>query len=166
MIKEDYVEQEGMAMDTMMYKIEGMPGINVERIRPDAFMPEKAYPDDSGYDIRIPQGLQFHVNELKLVEIGIRIELPRGWECQVRSRSSLPLKHGLIFALGVGTIDSGYRGEIKVPLLNISDMPVQLERGTAVVQLVFHKLDSMYIREAPVSLDTERGEGGFGSTGL
>jgi dUTP pyrophosphatase len=147
-----------------MYKIEGMPGIKVERIKPDAYLPVKAYPDDSGYDIRIPHGLQFHVNELKLVEIGIRIELPRGWECQVRSRSSLPLKHGLMFALGIGTIDSGYRGEIKVPLLNISDKPVELKKGTAVVQLVFNKLDNVYIREAPVSTKTDRGEGGFGST--
>jgi dUTP pyrophosphatase len=142
----------------------GYPLIKVERIRPDAYIPEKAHIGDSGYDIRIPEGLQFYVNELKLVKVGIRMALPHGWECQVRSRSSLPLKHGLIFALGVGTIDSGYRGEIMVPLLNISDKPVQLERGTAVVQLVFQKLDRIYLKEAPVSIDTDRGEGGFGST--
>jgi dUTP pyrophosphatase len=142
----------------------GIPSILIERIRPDAYMPEKAHSSDSGYDIRIPDGLHFYVNELKLIKTGIRMALPHGWECQVRSRSSLPLKHGLMFALGVGTIDSGYRGEIKVPLLNISDKPVQIKRGTAIVQLVFQKLDDVYLRESPVSTDTERGEGGFGST--
>ena len=159
------MELEVMEMSKeMMHNIEGIPKVKIERLRPEAYIPEKAYPDDSGYDIRIPDGLQFYVNELKLVKTGIRMELPKGWECQVRSRSSLPLKHGLIFALGIGTIDSGYRGEIMVPLLNISDKPVQLERGTAVVQLVFCKLDKVYLKEAPVSTKTERGEGGFGST--
>ncbi len=152
--------------DNLMLDIEQVPFVRVERIREDAFMPVKAHETDSGYDIRIPDGLHLRPNELKLVEIGIRLQIPPGYECQVRSRSGMPMKHGVMFVLGVGTIDQDYRGEVKVPLWNFGEKRVFLDRGTGIAQLVFQPVQKIRLKEAPVTTDTERGEGGFGSTGL
>lgn len=150
--------------DNLMLDIEQVPFVRVERIREDAFMPVKAHETDSGYDIRIPDGLHLRPNELKLVEMGIRLQIPPGYECQVRSRSGMPMKHGVMFVLGVGTIDQDYRGEVKVPLWNFGEKRVFLDRGTGVAQLVFQPVQKIRLKEASVSIDTERGEGGFGST--
>ena len=109
-----------MGMDELMNEIEGIPVVKFERISDDAYIPVRAHESDSGYDIRIPKGLHLKPNEVQLANTGIRIELPRGYECQVRSRSGMPVKHSIVFALGVGTIDQGYRGEIKIPLWNIT----------------------------------------------
>jgi dUTP pyrophosphatase len=143
-----------------------LPVVKFERIRKNAYIPEKAHESDSGYDIRLPKGLHLKVNEIQLVRTGLRIELPAGYECQVRSRSGLPVKYGIIFALGVGTIDQDYRGEIMVALWNVGQERVTLPKGAKIAQLVFNKLDRVELVEAYVSTDTERGEGGFGSTGL
>lgn len=150
--------------DNLMLDIEQVPVVKFERIKDDAYIPVQAHKTDSGYDICLPEGLHLRPNELKLVEMGIRLEIPPGWECQVRSRSGLPVKHGVMFALGVGTIDQGYRGEIKVPLWNFGEKRVTLPRGTGVVQLVFKRIQRIRLKEAPITTDTERGEGGFGST--
>lgn len=151
-------------MDNLMVDIEKIPVVKFERIRDDAYFPVQAHKTDSGYDIRIPDGLHLRPNELKLVEMGIRLEIPPGYECQVRSRSGMPVKHGVMFALGVGTIDQDYRGEVKVPLWNFGEKRVTLPRGTGVAQLVFKSIERIHLKEAPVTTDTERGEGGFGST--
>lgn len=153
-------------MDELMNEIEGIPVVKFERISDDAYIPVRAHESDSGYDIRIPKGLHLKPNEVQLANTGIRIELPRGYECQVRSRSGMPVKHSIVFALGVGTIDQGYRGEIKIPLWNIGDSRISLPKGARVAQLVFSRIDKVRLKEAPVATDTERGEGGFGSTGL
>lgn len=153
-------------MDELMNEIEMIPVVKFERISDDAYIPIRAHKSDSGYDIRIPYGLHLRPNEVQLINTGIRIELPEGYECQVRSRSGMPVKHGIVFALGVGTIDQDYRGEIKIPLWNIGDSRITLPKGARVAQLVFSRLDKVRLKEAPVATDTERGEGGFGSTGL
>jgi len=155
-----------MGMDELMMDIEQVPVVKFEKIRDDAYAPVRAHESDSGYDICIPYSLHLKPNEVQLVNTGIRIELPSGFECQVRSRSGMPVKHRVVFALGVGTIDQDYRGEIKVPLWNIGESRITLPEGARIAQLVFSRIDRIRLTEAPVSTDTERGEGGFGSTGL
>jgi dUTP pyrophosphatase len=146
--------------------IDGIPRIKIEKLREDAYIPEKAHETDSGYDCRIPDDLHLRAGELKLVKLGFRLELPNGWECQMRARSSMATEFKVIFALGVGTIDSDYRGEIMVPFINMSDNIYKFPRGTKVSQMVFKKIDIVRLEEGEVNIDTERGEGGFGSTGL
>jgi dUTP pyrophosphatase len=143
-----------------------IPKIKIEKLREDAFIPEKAHKTDSGYDCRIPDDLHLRAGELKLVRLGFRLELPNGWECQMRGRSGISTKYRVLFALGIGTIDSGYRGEIKIPFINLSGESVLFPRGTKVSQIVFKKIDIVRLEEAEVNVDTERGESGFGSTGL
>jgi dUTP pyrophosphatase len=143
-----------------------IPKIKIEKLREDAFIPEKAYKTDSGYDCRIPDNLHLHANELKLVKLGFRLEIPNGWECQMRGRSGISTKYKVLFALGIGTIDSGYRGEIMVPFINLNNESVKFPRGTKMSQMVFKKVDIIRLEEDKVDTDTDRGTGGFGSTGL
>jgi dUTP pyrophosphatase len=100
-----------------------------------------------------------------LIPTGLCIAVPEGFEAQVRPRSGLALKHGLIVPNGPGTIDSDYRGEVKVILANIGAEPVTIERGMRVAQLIVAKYERI-AWQAVASLDeTKRGAGGFGSTG-
>jgi dUTP pyrophosphatase len=146
--------------------IDGIPRIKIEKLREDAFIPEKAHKTDSGYDCRIPDDLHFRAGELKLVKLGFRLELPSGWECQMRGRSGISTDYRVLFTLGIGTIDSEYRGEIMVPFWNFGYTPTYFERGTKMSQMVFKKIDIVRLEEGEVDVNTERGEGGFGSTGL
>ncbi len=154
------------AREGLMADIERIPIVKIEKMREDAFIPEKAYETDSGYDCRIPDGLHFRAGELKLVKLGFRLELPNGWECQMRGRSGISTEYRVLFTLGIGTIDSGYRGEIMVPFLNFGVTPAYFERGTKMSQIVFKKVDIIRLEEGKVDTDTDRGTAGFGSTGL
>jgi len=155
-----------MNLQQSLDDIEGIPVIKIEKIREDAFIPEKAHETDSGYDCRIPDDLQLYAGELKVVDLGFKIQLPKGWECQMRSRSGIASRYSVLFALGIGTIDNGYRGEIKIPLINTGNSIVKFPRGTKISQMVFKKIDRVRIKEDKVDTNTDRGEGGFGSTGL
>lgn len=100
-----------------------------------------------------------------LIPTNLAIELEKGYECQVRSRSGLAIKNG-IFALNApGTVDSDYRGEIKVILSNFSKEPFEVKRGDRIAQLVFNRYEKAQLIEVTSLQETERGEGGFGSTG-
>lgn len=104
--------------------------------------------------------------ERKLIPTGLYVELPEGIEAQVRARSGLSIKHGIGLVNGVGTVDSDYRGEWNVPLINFSDSPYTVNDGDRIAQVVF----SSYVR-AEFELvreiaQTDRGEGGFGHTGI
>jgi len=149
-----------------MDDIAGVPIVKIEKLRDDAFIPEKAHPSDSGWDCRLPDNIHLSVGEIQLVGLGFRIQLPRGWECQMRNRSGIVANYNVMLALGVGTIDTDYRGEIMVPLYNFGNKIQLFTKGTRITQMVFKKIDQVRLKEAPVSLKTERGEGGFGSTGL
>ena len=146
--------------------IEGIPFVKIEKLRKDAFLPERAYDSDSGWDCRLPEDIMLLAGQRKLIKLGFRIELPEGWECQMRNRSGIVTTHGVMLALGVGTIDEDYRGEIMVPLFNFSKTIKKFNRGTKITQMVFKRIDKIRIIEAPVNIETERGEGGFGSTGI
>jgi len=101
-----------------------------------------------------------------LVPTGLFIELPEGVEAQIRPRSGLALKKGLTVLNSPGTIDADYRGEIKVLLINLSDQPVEIEDGERIAQMVIAKHETVVWQQAEALTDTERGAGGYGSTGL
>lgn len=132
-------------------------------------MPAYGTPGASGMDVRafLPgQPVVLGPLERALIPTGLRIELPRGYECQIRPRSGLALHHGISLVNTPGTIDSDYRGEIGIILVNLSNEPFTINDGERICQMVI----SRYTRvswEAADSLDqTERGDGGFGHTGV
>jgi dUTP pyrophosphatase len=103
---------------------------------------------------------------IKLIPTGISMAIPEGYEAQIRPRSGLALKHGISMVNTPGTIDSDYRGEINVILINFGDKPFVISRGDRIAQMVINKVELPEIIEVEELDITERGEGGFGSTGL
>lgn len=104
--------------------------------------------------------------ERSLVPTGLFIELPEGYEAQVRARSGLAIKHGISLVNGIGTIDSDYRGEIKVILINLGDKDFVINNGDRIAQMVFIKHEQADFELVEVLEETQRGAGGFGHTGV
>ena len=104
--------------------------------------------------------------ERKLIPTGLYVELPQGIEAQVRARSGLSIKHGIGLVNGVGTVDSDYRGEWNVPLINFSDEPYTINDGDRIAQVVFSRYERASFESVEKINETERGDGGFGHTGL
>ncbi len=133
---------------------------------PDLPLPERATSGSAGYDLRSAE-LDFVLapGERRAVGTGLLLELPQGIECQVRPRSGLALRHGIVLPNSPGTIDSDYRGEVRVILANLGTEPVGISRGDRIAQLVFARFESPDVEESVALSASERGEGGFGSTG-
>jgi len=131
----------------------------------NGFMPEKAHEDDAGYDIRSAEELTLNPGQSLLVKAGFKMMLPKNMEAQVRSRSGWANKHQIIVLNSPGTIDPGYRGEVGVILANLGAKAMKIERGDRIAQMVFAKFESPEITEGKVTEKSNRGEGGFGSTG-
>ena len=119
-------------------------------------------------DIRanLQEPLTLNPLQRMLIPTGLYIALPEGYECQARPRSGLAVKHGITVLNSPGTIDADYRGELKVLLVNLSDTPFVIEPGERIAQLVVAKHEHVEWSEVEVLDETERGEGGFGSTGV
>jgi dUTP pyrophosphatase len=100
-----------------------------------------------------------------LIPTGLVLELPPGMEAQVRPRSGLALRHGITVLNSPGTIDSDYRGEVKILLINLGESPWEIQRGERIAQLVFQRVERAELVEVAVVNQTQRGAGGFGSTG-
>lgn len=132
----------------------------------DAKMPSYAHKGDSGMDLYSAEDCMLKPMERRLVATGIKIAIPHGYEAQIRPKSGLAVEHGISHANCVGTIDSGYRGEIKVPLINFSDKAYRIEKGKKIGQMVFAKVEEAVFEEADNLDETSRNENGFGSTGL
>jgi dUTP pyrophosphatase len=133
----------------------------------DLPLPNYVTPGSAGMDVyaAILEPIIIEPFSTVLVPTNLAIELEIGYECQVRSRSGLAIKHG-IFALNApGTIDSDYRGEIKVILSNFNKEPFTILRGDRIAQIVFAKYETAELIEVKSLKETERGTGGFGSTG-
>lgn len=145
--------------------------INIKRISDDFSdlpLPKYATPGSAGMDVfaAVKRPTTIDPGKTALIPTGIAIALQPGYECQVRSRSGLAAKKG-IFALNApGTIDSDYRGEIKVILSNFSDRPFVINRGDRIAQLVIARYEKIHWNEVATIDETSRGDGGFGSTGL
>lgn len=122
----------------------------------------------AGLDVRANIGAPIELKPLEriLVKTGLFMEIPEGFECQVRSRSGLALKKGISVLNAPGTIDADYRGEVGVILINLSNENFIIEDGERIAQLVFAKVKQAKWIEVEVLSDTERGVGGFGSTGV
>ncbi|MDA0329797.1 MAG: dUTP diphosphatase [Gemmatimonadetes bacterium] len=136
------------------------------RSNPDLPLPERATALAAGYDVRSAEDtVVLHPGEIRLVNTGLLMELPEGVECQVRPRSGLALKHGITLPNSPGTIDPDYRGEVRVIMQNLGTEPVTLERGERIAQLVFARFETPDVIEVHEVSSTERGDGGFGSTG-
>ncbi|KAB2963041.1 MAG: dUTP diphosphatase [Thermoanaerobaculia bacterium] len=133
----------------------------------DLPLPDYATAGSAGVDLRaaIPADLWIAPGARRVVPTGVRLAIPPGWEGQVRARSGLALRHGLGLPNAPGTIDSDYRGEVGVLLANFGDRPVRLRRGDRIAQLVFAPVGRVSFAEVADLAASERGDGGFGSTG-
>jgi|TARA_R110000737_G_scaffold342281_1_gene366984 dUTP pyrophosphatase len=122
----------------------------------------------AGLDVRanLTENVVLKPMERSLIKTGLFFEIPHGYECQVRPRSGLALKKGLTVLNSPGTIDADYRGEVGVILINLSNETVILENGERVAQLVFAQVEQAEWVKAEILSETERGAGGFGSTGV
>ena len=140
--------------------------VKFRRIDPSAELPTYAHPGDAGMDIRSIEDLVIDPGARKLVRTGLVMMLPSGYEAQVRPRSGLALKNGVTVLNTPGTIDEGYRGEVGVVLANFGSEPFRIEKGSKIAQIVVAPCTRAEIEETVEIDSTERGEGGFGSTGV
>jgi len=134
----------------------------------DLPLPSPASPGSSGFDLRaaMEDELVLRPGERALVPTGLVLEIPAGCEGQVRPRSGLALRHGIGVLNAPGTIDSDYRGEVGVILVNLGEAPFSVRRGDRIAQLVFARVETVEWEEAEDLGDSGRGAGGFGSTGV
>jgi dUTP pyrophosphatase len=140
--------------------------IHVERIHPDAILPAYAHgaSEDAGMDLHAVESVTLDPGVPRLVPTGLTIELPPGYEAQVRPRSGLALKHAITMPNAPGTIDPGYRGEVRVILLNLGREPYTIHAGDRIAQMIVARYESVEWVEAPLA-ESVRGNGGFGSSG-
>lgn len=122
----------------------------------------------AGMDLKafIEETIALKPGERILVPTGIALELPEGYEAQIRARSGIAIKWGVGLINGVGTIDSDYRGEIKVPLINLGEKPFIINSGDRIAQMVVAKYERVEWEHVKSLNESDRGEGGFGHTGL
>ncbi len=130
-------------------------------------LPKYATPLSAGMDLRasIDEPIKLEPLARCLVKTGLHIELPEGYEAQIRPRSGLAYKHGISIVNSPGTIDADYRGEIGVLLVNLSNEAFTIEDGERIAQMVIAKHESIVWEEVETLSDSERGAGGFGHTG-
>lgn len=130
-------------------------------------VPEYVTSGSAGMDIRaaITEGIVLRPGQIELVPTNISVEIPVGYEIQVRPRSGLAVKHGIGVLNSPGTIDSDYRGEIKIILINLSKEDFTITSGDRIAQLVLSKVYLAEMKESDELNDSKRGEGGFGHTG-
>ncbi|WP_017715850.1 dUTP diphosphatase [Kamptonema formosum] len=148
--------------------------MRVHLLSPDAQVPSYAHETDSGMDLFACENALIHPGESKLIGTGIAIELPASTEAQIRPRSGLATKYGITVLNTPGTVDEGYRGEIKVLLINHSSEDFQVTKGMRIAQMVIapvfrpklEVIETGFIRSFSEPVGTSRGARGFGSTGL
>lgn len=138
----------------------------VQRIDPLAPLPAYGHPGDAGLDLTTRTACVLAPGERALLPTGIAIALPAGYAAFVHPRSGLAVRHGVSLVNAPGTIDAGYRGEIKVSIINLDARePVRFEVGDRIAQLVVQKVEAVALHEVSALPGSDRGEGGFGSTG-
>ena len=128
-------------------------------------LPSQATPGSAGYDITSAEDGRLAPLERKLFRTGFSIAVPEGFECQLRPRSGLALRHGITLPNTPATIDSDYRGELMVALVNLGAEPFEVTRGMRIAQMVIARVERVAFRAVEALPGTERGAGGFGSTG-
>jgi dUTP pyrophosphatase len=144
----------------------GAPDVLVRRLDPDMPLPERAHHGDAGFDLRATADVELGPGERAVVGTGIAIALPDGFAAFVHPRSGLAADHGVTLVNAPGTVDAGYRGEIRVTLINTDrSTPVRLARGDRIAQLVIQRVEHPVFHEVAVLPGSARGAAGFGSTG-
>jgi dUTP pyrophosphatase len=138
----------------------------VNLLHPDAILPRYAHgpEEDAGMDLHAVEDVLLEPGVPALVPTGLAIELPPGYEAQIRPRSGLALRHAITLPNAPATIDPGYRGEIRVILLNLGRAPYHVHKGDRIAQMVIARYETIEWVEAELS-ETRRGAGGFGSSG-
>ena len=131
----------------------------------DDLAPRKAHADDAAYDLRSREEALIAPGAVKLVPTGLYLELPQGYEAQVRPRSGMALKKGVTVLNAPGTIDAGYRGQVGVILYNAGHEDFRADRGDRIAQMVVQRLPEVELVQVATLETSDRGAGGFGSTG-
>jgi dUTP pyrophosphatase len=141
-------------------------GILIQRLDPGLPLPQRAHPGDAGADLFAATDVELAPGQRAVVPTGIAIALPDGYAAFVHPRSGLAARHGVTIVNAPGTVDAGYRGEIRVTLLNTdADHPVRLQRGDRIAQLVVQRVERPVFHEVERLPGSARGVDGFGSTG-
>jgi dUTP pyrophosphatase len=138
---------------------------NVKRLKPYSVLPRYANPGDAGMDLVSAEDYYLKPGDRALVSTGLQFEFPIGYELQIRPRSGLALKHGISMPNTPGTIDAGYRGEIGIIVINHGKEDFSIKRGDRIAQAVLNKFEVADIQEVSELGESERGSGGFGSSG-
>lgn len=139
--------------------------LKIKKIHPDAIIPKYANYGDAGLDLFSVEDHVINPGDHILVNTGLQMELPMGFEAQIRPRSGLALKNRITVLNSPGTIDSGYRGELGVVIINHGDEDFEIKKGDKIAQMVIAKHEIAEIMEVEELFPSQRGIGGFGSTG-
>jgi len=144
--------------------------LKVKRLNNNKDLPLPSYQSDgsSGLDLcaAVNKDLTLQPGDIKLIPTGLSISFPEGYEAQIRPRSGLALRYGLGFVNAPGTIDADYRGEIGVIAINWGKQPLTIKRGERIAQMVIHTVSRVIVEEVNELDTTQRGEGGFGHSGM
>ena len=148
--------------------IDNKLNVKIVKLRESAIIPVYQTEQSAGMDLHacIDEPKILQPLERAVIPTGLSIELPAGYESQIRARSGMALKHGITMANGVGTIDADYRGEYGVIVINLSDTAFVIEPDMRIAQLVIAKYETVSWQEVNSLSDTQRGSGGYGSTGV
>ena len=140
--------------------------IRIQRIHPQAILPKYAHgpAEDAGMDLHAVEDVTLEPGVARLVPTGLTLEVPPGFEAQVRPRSGLALKHGITIPNAPGTIDPGYRGEVRVIMLNLGRDAYTVHAGDRIAQMIVTRYEAVEWLEGSLA-DSTRGAGGFGSSG-
>ena len=139
--------------------------IKIKKLNGNAIIPTRQTANSAGYDLYASEDVTVAAHKYAAVGTGISVEMPNNIEGQVRPRSGLAFKHGITVLNSPGTIDADYRGEIRVCLINHGETEYAVHAGDRIAQIVFAAVAPTELMEAAQLGETERGEGGFGSTG-
>ena len=131
----------------------------------ETFFPKKAHIDDAGYDLYSRIDVELAPISGTAVPVGFAMELPSGYEAQIRPRSGLAAKHHITVTNSPGTVDANYRGEVNAILFNLGKAPFTIKRGDRIAQMVICKLPEIELQEVTALSESDRGTGGFGSSG-
>ena len=144
------------------------PTVKIKIISKSGRVPAYETEGSAGFDLPafIQEPVVLNPGARKLIPTGIYMELPEGLEAQVRARSGLAVKYGIGLVNGIGTIDSDYRGELRVPLINWGEEPFTVTDGLRIAQVVICRYEKAHLELSDILSDTARGEGGFGHTGV
>ncbi len=139
--------------------------IRIKKLYPDVETPKYQTSGAVGFDLRAVENVSIPSGETRLVGTGLAVELPHGYELQIRPRSGLALKHSITVLNSPGTVDNDYRGEIKVLLINHGKSDFQISKGDRIAQAVVNRVELVDIVQVEELSETQRGDKGFGSTG-